>query len=179
LSPEGLASSVNDGTRQVRIRGIKSPVPLKFDKDGNPARTPQAVILKHLNRDELYFLKLWRDSGWNIAEATAKSGVTPEMAERLVKKLSVFQEEDEKVQALCKIPTPEYVAAKNLEGFYTDSFSDGQRDHLKELAKMTGAYKTVASLSITQNVFNLPKLTPEIEAKFKQLAKEALDTEAA
>jgi hypothetical protein len=175
---ENLESAVNDKSRHITIRGREAIVPLKFDEDGNPAAVDK-LIFKRLSLNDLRFLKVWREQDWDIAKAVAITGVDAEKAERLIKKLACFREEDAKVKALCAIPTPSWIAAKHVENVYSGGVvTDSEHKSLSELAKIEGAYKQ-QSVGTQINVFNLPKLTPEVEAKFKQLAEESLDTEAA
>lgn len=176
-----LKKVVNDEARRVKIRGNQAIVPLKFDEDGEVVSetTPsQKVILKHLTLKDLSFLKVWKESEWNITEARAKSNLEESDVDRLVKKLQCFRDEDAKVKALAEIPTASWITAKHVENVYEGGrLEDSEHKSLAELAKISGAYKTVANLSITQNVFNLPQLTPEVEAKFKRLAEEAMNAE--
>lgn len=173
---ENLAQVVNDRARRVKIRGKQIIVPLKFDEDGNPA-TVDKLIFKRLSLTDLRFLQAWREASWDIVKAQEKTSFAPEKVERLVKKLACFREEEAKVKALCKIPTPDWIAAKHVENIYEGgTLEESQHKSLQELAKIEGAYKQ--QTPATQiNVFNLPKLTPEVEAEFKALAEKSLDTE--
>lgn len=174
---ENLESAVNDRSRHITIRGKEAIVPLKFDEDGNPA-TVDKLIFKRLSLTDLRFLKVWRDEQWDVAKAVALCQIPSDKAERLIKKLACFREEDARVRALCEIPTPDWIAAKHVENVYNGgAVTDSEHKSLSELAKIEGAYKQQAQTQI--NVFNLPKLTPEVEEKFKKLAEESLDTEAA
>ena len=175
---ENLLNGLNDRSRRVTIRGKTALVPLKFDEDGNPA-TVDKLIFKRLTLVDLRFLKAWRDAGWNTAKAQEAVSLPIEKVERLAKKLACFREEDARVKALCEIPTPSWIAAKHVENVYGGgTLEDSEHKSLQELAKIEGAYKNNLNLSVTNNVFNLPKLTPEIEAEFKMLAEKALATDA-
>lgn len=170
-----LESAVNDGSRKIHIRGSQAIVPLKFDADGNPA-TDKTRILKRLTLDDFRFLKAWRESDWSIEAAVQKTGVPQNKVERLIQKLQCFRDEDAKVRALCEIPNPEWIAARHVENLYDGGkLEDSEHKSLAELAKIEGAYKQTAQTQI--NVFNLPKLTPETEAKLKALAEQAIDAE--
>ncbi len=161
-----LEKVVNDRSRKVRIRGRRLIVPLKFDADGNPA-TIDKVIIKQLSLNDLRFLKAWKDSGWDIQKARSAFDWPDEKIQRLVRKLQCFREEDAKVRALCEIPTPDWIAAKHVENIYDGgALADSQQKSLAELAKIEGAYKQQA-VTTQINVFNLPPLTPEQEAKLK------------
>lgn len=175
-----LAKKFSDKSRKSISIGNQAIIPHKVKPSGeiiDDKNFDAAIDISRLNLSDLRFLDAWRDAGWNMEKACAKLGIEIAKAKRMYEKVRYFEFEDTKVKTLAKVPTPEFVAAKNIEGFYHDNLSDGQRDHLKELAKITGAYKNTATLSITQNVFNLPKLTPEVEAEFKALAEKALDAE--
>ena len=172
-----LEKVVNDRSRKIKIRGKTAIVPLKFDEAGNPA-TADKLIFKRLSLNDLRFLRELRANSWDVTKASEISGIAIEKGEALIKKLACLREEDARVKALCEIPTPSWIAAKHVENFYEGGrLKDSQHKSLQELAKIEGAYKTTATLNLTQNVFSLPKLTLEVEAKFKQLAEEAMDAE--
>lgn len=175
LKKENLANVVNDKSRRITIRGKQAIVPLKFDEDGEPATTDR-LIFKRLSLIDLRFLREWRGAEWDVQKAIEKSGVSQDKAERLIKKLSVFREEDAKVKALAQIPSPSWIKSKHVENIYEGgTLQDSQQKSLAELAKIEGAYKTQASVSITQNVFNLPKLSPEAEAELRKIADKEAD----
>jgi hypothetical protein len=172
---ENLESAVNDASRKIKIRGKQAIVPLKFDAAGSPA-TAVSRIFKRLNLDDLRFLKLWRAAGWDINVAQAKSGMDAARCAKLIKRLSCFRDEEARVRALCEIPTPDWICAKHVENIYAGGKAGkSEQKSLEELAKIEGAYKQTSPTQV--NIFNLPKLTPEVEAKFKQLAEQALDAE--
>jgi hypothetical protein len=165
-------AGINDKARKVKMRGKQVIVPLKFDEDGNAA-TIDKLIFKRLSLNDLRFLKEWREANWNIDAVLAKSICTRDQAERLVKKLAVFREEDARVKALCEIPTPSWITAKHVQNVYEGgTLEDSEHKSLQELAKIEGAYKNNLNVNVTQNVFNLPKYDPETEAKLKKIADE-------
>jgi hypothetical protein len=171
-------AGINDKSRKVVLRGKQVIVPLKFDEDGNPA-TVDKLIFKRLNLNDLRFLGLFRKNEWDVEKTIIESGIEREKAERLIKKVACFREEDAKVKALCEIPTPSWISAKHVQNVYEGgTLEDSEHKSLQELAKIEGAYKNNVNLNVTQNVFNLPKLTPDVEEKFKKLAEEALQAEA-
>lgn len=177
---EDLASVVNDASRHVTVRGGQVRVPLKYDDDGNPVKRIEAKYLKILTLADLRFLKAWKESDWNLEKATKQTGVSDHRAKYLAHKLQVFREEEAITRSLAEIPTPEWIASKHVENVFDGGeLEDSQQKSLQELAKIQGAYKNTATFSIQQNVFNLPKFTPEVEAKFRELAEKSLDTEAA
>jgi len=174
-----LASAVNDRARKIRRPvGNQVIVPLKFAKDGSVS-TSRNRIFKRLSLTDLRFLKVWRESGWDIEKAVKDCQIPPEKSAKLIQKLACFREEDARVRALCEIPTPDWIAAKHVENLYAGgSLADSEHKSLAELAKIEGAYKQQSALTQV-NVFNLPAMTPEVENELKQLARRALDTEAA
>ena len=170
MERENLANVVNDATRKVTIRGGQAIVPLKFDEEGNPA-TVDKLIFKRLSLLDLRFLGALRKAEWDINRAISDVGISIEKGERLVKKLSCFREEDARVRALCEIPTPSWIKSQHVENFYAGgTLEESQHKSLQELAKIEGAYKNNLSVSVTQNVFNLPKYDPATEAKLKAIA---------
>jgi hypothetical protein len=170
-------AGINDKARKVKMRGKQVIVPLKFDEDGEPA-TVDRLIFKRLSLLDLRFLGALRKSEWNLDGAVSASGISHEKGERLIKKLACFREEDARVRALCEIPTPSWIAAKHVQNVYEGgTLEDSEHKSLQELAKIEGAYKNNLNVNVTHNVFNLPKLTPDVEAKFKQLAEEAIAAE--
>lgn len=165
-------AGINDKARKVKLRGKQVIVPLKFDEDGNPAAIDK-LIFKRLSLNDLRFLQLWRKADWNTEKAIQDSNLPRLVAERLIKKLICFREEDAKVRALAEIPTPDWIATKHVENVYEGgTLSDSQQKSLAELAKIEGAYKNNLNVNVTQNVFNLPKYDPTTEAKLKRIADE-------
>ncbi len=168
MKRENLSKVVNDASRHITIRGKQAIVPLKFDEDGEPS-TDSTRIYKRLSLNDLRFLQAWKQADWDVAAAVAKCGVPEDKAERLIKKLSCFREEDARVKALCEIPTPSWIKAKHVENFYEGgTLEESQHKSLQELAKIEGAYKQQA-VNTQINVFNLPELPPEQAAKVKEV----------
>ena len=167
---EDLAKVVNDASRKVTVRGNQAIVPLKFDEDGEIA-TSDTRIFKRLSLTDLRFLGDWKKADWDTEKAIAVSGLTKERAERLIKKLSCFREEDAKVKALAEIPTPSWIKAKHVENFYEGgTMEDSQHKSLVELAKIEGAYKNVSSVNVNVvHYLKLPALKPEEEAELRRL----------
>lgn len=171
LNKKKLASAVNDGTRHITITGKEAIVPLHYDVDGKPVteETPELKkVLKRLSLLDLHFLYYWRENAWNVEKAIVAANVPKETAARLVQKLNAFKVEALRDKTLADIVTPEHVTRRQLENSYTDELTDGQRDSLKELAKITGAYKQQAPTTQI-NVFNLPTEDPETEKKLKEV----------
>lgn len=165
---ENLCKAVNDAARKVTLRGKQVIVPLKFDEDGNPTAV-DTIIFKRLTLRDLRFLGAWRSANWDVSKAISESGLSSGEAERLVKKLSCFREEDARVKALCEIPTPDWIAAKHVQNVYEGgTLQDSEHKSLAELAKIEGAYKQQA-VNTQINVFNLPELPPEQAAKVKEV----------
>lgn len=163
-------AGINDKARKVKLRGKEVIVPLKFDEEGEPAAVDR-LIFKRLTLNDLRFLQKLRSANWDIAKAREGLDISLESAERLLKKLSCFREEDARVKALCEIPTPSWIAAKHVQNVYEGgTLEDSEHKSLQELAKIEGAYKNNINVSVTQNVFNLPKYDPETEKKLKDIA---------
>lgn len=176
---KALVKKFSDRSRKVLKTGNNYFVPHKFTPDGDVLSEDNFNAKRDISRltlDDFRLLGALQESGWNFETACEKAGLDKEKAVRRYKKLSYFEFEDKKAKALAALATPEFVTSQNVEGFYRDHLSDGQREHLKELAKISGAYKTSA-INIQHNVFNLPALSPEAEAKFKALAEEVLEAD--
>lgn len=174
-----LANELNDRSRKTLVSHGQAIVPLKFDEEGEIPETPDRILFKKLNLNDLRFLKAWREADWDVSKAREKFDLdkpvqlTDEQIKRLVKKLQPFREEEAKVKALCQIPTPDWIAAKHVENVYDGGqLDESSHKSLQELAKIEGAYKNNLNVSVTQNVFNLPKLDAETEAKLKVLAQQ-------
>lgn len=167
-----LVTHLNDKSRKVARVGNHVYVPLKFDAAGNPLTRETFNVAKHvksLNLYDLQFLKAWREQGWDTEKACKITGVPFEKALKLVRRLQVFKDEEERIKALADIPTTPWITAKHTENVYEGKLDDSQRDSLKELAKITGSYKQVLPAGSTINVFNLPPLGPEQAAKVKEV----------
>lgn len=172
LKKSELAQSISDKARKVTVRGSEVIVPLKFDEDGeivSEATPPDRLVLKRLKLLDLRFLKEWRAANWSIEEAIKKTGVSEDVAKRLIKKLSCFRDEDAKVKALAEIPTPSWIAAKHVENIYDGgTLEDSQQKSLQELAKIEGAYKPTQSVSVNISL-EKPAWTPEQEQKLREV----------
>lgn len=165
-------AGINDRSRKVSLRGKQVIVPLKFDEDGEPA-TADKLIFKRLSLNDLRFLKVWRKNDWGVEVTCKELGLEISKAQNLIKRLACFKEEDARVKALCEIPTPSWIAAKHVQNVYEGgTLEDSEHKSLQELAKIEGAYKNNLQVTVTQNVFNLPKYDPETEAKLKRIADE-------
>lgn len=181
MTNQDYSAIVNDAARKIQVRGKENLIPMKFDVDGeivDEHTPPEKLVLKRLTLNDLRFLKIWRSVDWDIDKAVAQTDLTKDKAQKFIRKLQAFREEDARVKALAEIPTPGWIAARQVENLYDGgAMNDSEHKSLQELAKISGAYKNTGNVSITQNVFNLPKLTPDIEAKMKELADQALDAE--
>jgi hypothetical protein len=161
-----LVKTFSDRSRKTKRIGSQFIIPHKFTPDGdvvdesnfNPRRD-----ISRLSLDDFRLLAALQDKKWDFKAACEFCNLDPDVSERRLKKLSYFQFEDKKANALAAVANPAFVTAKNVEGFYTDSLSDGQRDHLKELAKITGAYKPTTNLNLSVSAFVKPQLSPEQE----------------
>lgn len=164
-----LSKEVSDKSRKAARVGRRFVIPRKFDNKGVPLTQETFDARKHLkllDLDELRFLHHWRGSGWDVAKAILKTGCSDAWATKTIRKVQVFKDEDERIKALADVPTPDWIAAKHVENVHEAKLDDSQRDSLKELAKITGAYKQ-QNIQITNNVFNLPELSADQEAKLK------------
>lgn len=166
-----LVNQLNDKSRKAVRVGDDVFVPLKFDSSGTPLNASTFNAAKHLKQldlDDLAFLKAWRDSGWDTDKACQVTRVETEKAKRLVRKLQVFKDEDERIKALADIPSTPWIAAKHTENVFEGKLDDSQRDSLKELAKIVGAYKPSQSVNV-QISLEKPAWTPEQEAKLREV----------
>ncbi len=173
------ADEMSDRSRKARRVHNQVLVPLKFDEEGQALTAETFDIRKHLKtlkQSDWRFLQAWRDAGWNVEKAQAATGFDAGKVKRLVAKLAVFRDEEARSVELAKIPTPAWIATKHVENFFDGgSLEDSQRDSLKELAKIAGAYKNTNTINIQNNVFNMPRLTPEAEKKLKEFADAQAD----
>lgn len=172
-----LARQFSDKARKVKWVGNKALVPHKFTESGDVVNQDNFDARKHLsklNLADLRFLQLWKNNKWSDEETVKKSGLTPEQVEKTFKKLAYFKTEDARIHALASEATPERVLAKDMENIESGTLNDSQHKSLDRVAKITGAFKT-SEVNITQNVFNLPRMTPETEAALRQIADKEAD----
>ena len=169
-----LVKEVSDRSRKTLTQGNTVIVPLKFGDDGVLLDENTFDARKHLKRltmDDLRFLQAWRASGWDTEKVRGERGLTVDQVKRLVGRLSVFREEDARTKALAEIPTASWITAKHVENIYEGGrLDDSERDSLKELAKISGAYKTQTAVTNQINIFQMPRLSPEAAAKLKEFA---------
>jgi hypothetical protein len=174
-----LVQEFSDKARKVLKTGPNYLVPQKYSDDGTPLDSNTFDARKHLKRlslGDLRFLKTWRDAGWDVIKVREVTGLDEAKIKRLVRKLQVFKNEDARTQVLADIPTASWIAAKHVENVYNGGeLEDSERDSLKELAKIAGAYKNTSTVNIQNNVFALPKLTPEAMEKIKSFADSQAD----
>lgn len=169
-----LLDEVNDKSRRSLRRNNKVLVPLKFHENGDLLTDETFDVKRHLKTltmSDLRFLQEWRNQGWDTDKACLVLCIEKDKVKRLVKKLEVFREEDARTKALSEIPTPAWIQARHMENVYQGGvLEDSERDSLKELAKISGAYKTQAGVNQTINIFQMPKLSPEAAKKLKEFA---------
>lgn len=163
---KALVRQFSDRSRKSKQVGNSFIVPHKFTPGGDVIDESNFNARRDISRltlDDFRLLAALQDHKWDFQKACEITGQEPEKAQRRFKKLSYFEFEEKKAQALAAVATPSFVAAKNVEGFYENNLSDGQRDHLKELAKISGAYKPTTNLNLNVNAFVRPQLSPEQE----------------
>jgi hypothetical protein len=167
-----LASSFSDAGRKVAVSGGEALVPHKLKPDGSAVEESNfdvRVDISRLSLSEIRFLDVFRSCGWDFDKACERSGVGTDTARRTYRKCLLFGEEHERILAKAKVPSVEYVLARdvdNIEG--VRSIEDSEHKSLDRISKILGAFKTT-DVSVTQNVFNLPALSPEAEAKLKEV----------
>lgn len=163
---KALVRQFSDRSRKTVKAGNEFIVPHKFTPSGDVVDDSNFQPKRDLSRltlDDFRLLAALQEKKWDAKAACDSLGLDLEISQRRLKKLSYFEFEDKKSKSLAAVATPAFVTAKNVEGFFTDSLTDGQRDHLKELAKITGAYKPTTNLNLNVNAFVKPQLTPEQE----------------
>lgn len=176
-----LSEPLNDKARRAIVVGSRAIVPHKTKPNGEIVTSENfdvKVDVSQLNLRELRFLEVFRELGWDFERACERVGIDVIAGRKTYRKCLYFQQEDAYIRAKAKVPTPEYILAKdvdNVEG--AGKIDDSQHKSLDRMAKITGCFKTTDGGTNTVNIFNLPKLTPEIEAKFKELAEQALEAE--
>lgn len=166
-----LVKQFSDRSRKTTRKGSQFFVPHKFSPAGevldesnfNPRRD-----LSRLSLDDFRLLAALQEKKWDFTAACKELLIDETDARKRYKKLSYFEFEDKKAQALAAVATPAFVTSQNIEGFYRDHLSDGQRDHLKELAKISGAYKPTTTLNLSVSAFVKPQLSPEEEQKTRE-----------
>ena len=169
---KALVKQFSDRSRRVSKKGKQFIVPHKFTPTGDVIDNSNFEPKRDLSRlslDDFKLLAALQEKKWDLVAACESIGADLETSKRKLKRLSYFEFEEKKSQALAAVVTPAFVTAKNVEGFYTDALTDGQRDHLKELAKITGAYKsTTSNVNVNFNAFTRPQLSPEEEKKTRE-----------
>ncbi len=163
---KSLVSKFSDKARTVKLKGNHFSIPHKFTPDGEIISESNFVAKRDISKltlEDFRLLDALQNHNWDIQAAAESIGQEPTQAEKRYKRLSYFKFEDKKSQALAAVATPSFVTAKNVEGFYQDNLSDGQRDHLKELAKISGAYKPTTNINLNVSAFVKPQLSPEAE----------------
>lgn len=170
-----LAKPLQDRSRKIQKVGNSYLVPRKFDDEGVPLSADTFDTVKHLKKlslNDLRFLYEWRKNEWDVTKTKAVMNLTDEQIKRVQKKVQCFRDEEAVIQAMAQIPTPNWITSKHLTNVSDGGkLEDSQRDSLKELAKIVGAYKPTTNLTI-QASLQMPELSPE-QAK---AAREFFDT---
>lgn len=167
---DDLAAKHSDRARTIKRVGRDIFIPHKFKPSGEVISEESFVPARDLSRlsmTDFAILCALQENSWNIEKVSKKLGLDKEEIRKKFKRLQYFEFEAKRAQALAAIASPEFIAAKHVDNVYTNTLDDGQRDSLKELAKITGAYKQ-AVVSQT-NIFNMPQLTPEQEAQLRAI----------
>lgn len=169
---KALVKKFSDRSRKTKRVGSQFIVPHKFSPAGDVIDTSNFDAKRDISRlslDDFRLLAALQETKWDFKAACESIHVDQDVAQKRYKKLSYFEFEDKKAQALAAVATPAFVASQNVEGFYRDHLSDGQRDHLKELAKISGAYKPTTNINVNHNVFQMPVMTPEEMKRLKDI----------
>jgi hypothetical protein len=168
-----LVHSFQDRSRQVIKDGKRYILPHKFTPAGDVIDNSNFKPKRDLSRlslDDFKLLATLQEKDWDLKAACEALGIDFEKASKRYKKLSYFEFEDKKAQALAAVATPAFVTSQNVEGFYRDHLSESQRDHLKELAKISGAYKNTTNVNVNFNAFLRPERSPEEERRCREFA---------
>lgn len=176
---KGLTSHFYDKARRPLTYATGAMIPHKVKLDGKTITKENfdpRIDISKLNLNELHFLDVFREEKWDFDKACEKLGYDKLSALATYKRCLWFKQEDAYVRAKAKVPTPEYILAKdvdNLEG--AKEITDSQHKSLDRLAKITGSFKT-NDITITQNFLQMPSLTPDQEQKLRLMA-DAIATE--
>lgn len=171
-----LVKPLNDKARKTSRRGNQTLVPHKVKASGETiteTNLDAKTDLSLLNMNELRFLDAFRESGWDLDKACGQFGVSLDQGRKTYKKCLWFQKEDEIVKAKAKVPTANYVLAKdldNVEGVI--ELSDSDHKSLDRMAKITGSFKTTTDVNVHFNAF----LKPELSAEEEKRTREFFDT---
>ena len=166
---KALVRKFSDRSRKASRKGNQFIVPHKFTPEGDVLDNSNFDPRRDLSRlslDDFRLLAALQEKKWDLKAAAESVGQDLEKATKRYKKLSYFEFEDKKSKALAAVASPQFVTSQNVEGFFRDHLSDGQRDHLKELARITGAYKAT-QVNITQNLLQLPDLPEDKRQEIK------------
>ncbi len=167
-----LVRKFSDKSRKATRTGNKFLIPHKFTPDGDVIDESNFNARRDISRltlDDFRLLSALQEKKWDLKAACESLQIDLEAAAKRYKKLSYFEFEDKKAHALAAVATPAFVTSKNVEGFFADNLSDGQRDHLKELAKITGAYKPTTNINLNHNVVQISVLSPDEQKRLKEI----------
>lgn len=167
--------------KSVRV-GKQLIVPHKFKESGEAVTqenfNPKTDLSK-LNQKHWQFLEIFQRNNWNMDEACKETGLAIDDVKKMYKKVQYFEFEANRQKALAAVLSPDFVTAKHVDNVFTNQLEDGQRDSLKELAKISGAYKPTTSVNINANIYQMPKMTPEQENELKIFADRMADIQEA
>lgn len=177
-----IVKKLKDDGRIVSESGNEYLVSHKFTPSGEVVDATNfnpANCISKLNLNDIKLLVLWRENKWDDQKTLSKAQLSPDQAERTLKKLAYFKSEDAKIRALAGEATVERVLAKDMENLESGNLSDTHHKSLDRIAKIRGGFRGAdESGSGVVNIFNFPKMSPETEAELRAIAKRELAQEA-
>lgn len=157
-------------TRTNRLQVAK-----KYDNKGKRVEPSENGLVprRHvfdLSIKEASFLKVWKENDWDFRKAVETTMVKPWWAKHFVQSLDArnYRQEDERDEILAQIPTKTWITAR-----YTAASIGLERPTEEQKWGIQGAERIVMpkgpAVQITNNILNMPKLTPEQEAQLRSL----------
>ena len=174
-----LLNHFSDQSRQASLVGSTVVLPKILDDEGeirNTWASPDAVF--KLNLKQARFLKAYEET-LDLEKAALKADVTVEWAKKFLKNQTAlaYLDEKQRLTALSEVATPQWTKAKLVDGITGHWVPENPKVAVKclEMVKDINFPRAAANLNITQNVFNLPKLTPDAERALKEIADREAD----
>lgn len=180
---QALRKHFNSKSRKVKKDRNHYLVPLRYDAAGKVLTEETFDARKHykkLTLDDWAFLEAWKRNDYDAIKTQDDLALSAYDLTRLVQKLECFKREEIQDKALATIPTASFIQARHTENVLGGApLDDSQRDSLKELAKITGAYKSTTQINVQNNVFQMPTLTPAEQQALKAFADKMADVQEA
>lgn len=175
-----LEKHFSNRARKATRVGPKLMIPLPFQDDGKPVMPGEAIPTADLSLKEARFLYALHESQGDVERSLEVCKGNYAWMNRFMnsERFRRFDESEERMRKVAEEATPTRIKAELMKGMTGEvERSEIQFKHLSKLADIVIPKKDVTVNVAATNIWNLPTLSPDVEAKMAQIANQALDAE--